>query len=955
MANAKVIISAQSELDKGLNKAKSQLQDFERAAGTVGDSISSMISKHAGISLLVGSITALGAAAKKCADEYIGVARENDRFTATMENLAKTTGVEIRELGKLANAYEQTTFFTAEAVQAAGQLLLATNEISKDVFPRALQATVDLAEALGQDVSSAASQMQKALAEPEEGLRALRTAGIHFTESEEDLIKSLIDSNKKLEAQELILKKVEDRYAGVAKAVADTPVGKLDAIKDTWGALKEGIGEKIVNDLDPVFTWIHQQLDSLNKRLERRNEIELFTTIQEQGRLFSYSDYEEFKAITDSFVKGLDGAQTRFLNNFNLLREWGYDNDIHIALDTEDAELLQQLETYGIKVDIDQETGKFIIPELDRALRIIEDYQSDNPSVAVMGMSNDSIKNLIKELEEENAHLARLIEATQDYTSEVVASSAQSWKTQLEQNEKQLEILKTRVYNPPSTPTDSKQEVLWIGEESSVNSSNITPLIPTSFEIDFSEITEPQQRLIDETLGYLEDTYLQSLSVYDREIYAIEQMIGKLESIDILSPFKEQATLLISFLQDEIAKINSQRDKEKSDENKDKINQQTTLYEQARVGEIEYKKRLQEDARKAYEAKEKELRKIEEEALLEEKRYRQEQINLYQQAFVGQAEYLKNLQEDARKAREEYDRQQASYKAQWETEGFSGLDTLFEMMGKEMDVFGAFTAEFGRTRELGFDSLLGPLDTLLGALDPILDIVLSSNPILAALLPIIEAFVNVIASAIDTTIAPLMDFLTEIGTLLGEVFLPIFDALRPSLDMIAEILRMFITPVLQILEPIISAVVLAFDLLSPAIAAVGIVLTPLAAALEFVMDMFGYLGNALVTLGENIGIAFYNLTHWFDTKSFKTIDPFKSDAFDNFGEKMDKWFTMMEDDQVVSDSVSQQIATTNATYTGATTVHMNIYQNAPVVGENGMEQFAIMIRDKFEELNYFAA
>ena len=34
---------------------------------------------------------------------------------------------------------------------------------------------------------------------------------------------------------------------------------------------------------------------------------------------------------------------------------------------------------------------------------------------------------------------------------------------------------------------------------------------------------------------------------------------------------------------------------------------------------------------------------------------------------------------------------------------------------------------------------------------------------------------------------------------------------------------------------------------------------------------------------------------------------------------------------------------------------MNIYQNAPVVGEDGMTQFAMMIRDKFEELNYYAA
>ena len=40
-------------------------------------------------------------------------------------------------------------------------------------------------------------------------------------------------------------------------------------------------------------------------------------------------------------------------------------------------------------------------------------------------------------------------------------------------------------------------------------------------------------------------------------------------------------------------------------------------------------------------------------------------------------------------------------------------------------------------------------------------------------------------------------------------------------------------------------------------------------------------------------------------------------------------------------------------YRGATSVTINIYQEAPVVGDNGMRQFAQMIRDEFEALDYY--
>ena len=51
---------------------------------------------------------------------------------------------------------------------------------------------------------------------------------------------------------------------------------------------------------------------------------------------------------------------------------------------------------------------------------------------------------------------------------------------------------------------------------------------------------------------------------------------------------------------------------------------------------------------------------------------------------------------------------------------------------------------------------------------------------------------------------------------------------------------------------------------------------------------------------------------------------------------------------------STATAVQNATYTGAMSVTINIFQQAPVVGEGGMMEFAQMIRTQFENLAYYS-
>ena len=55
----------------------------------------------------------------------------------------------------------------------------------------------------------------------------------------------------------------------------------------------------------------------------------------------------------------------------------------------------------------------------------------------------------------------------------------------------------------------------------------------------------------------------------------------------------------------------------------------------------------------------------------------------------------------------------------------------------------------------------------------------------------------------------------------------------------------------------------------------------------------------------------------------------------------------------VSMDASTQTAISSADYRGATSVTINIYAEGPIVGDGGMRQFAQMLREEFDALNYY--
>jgi hypothetical protein len=88
------------------------------------------------------------------------------------------------------------------------------------------------------DAASNAVQLGKALQDPIKGITALAKSGVTFTEQEKEKIQTLVESNKMLEAQDMVLKAIETQVGGTAEATANDS----DKMKVAFSQLSESVG-----------------------------------------------------------------------------------------------------------------------------------------------------------------------------------------------------------------------------------------------------------------------------------------------------------------------------------------------------------------------------------------------------------------------------------------------------------------------------------------------------------------------------------------------------------------------------------------------------------------------------------------------------------------------------------------------------------------------------------------
>jgi hypothetical protein len=247
------------------------VSDMNEAAGAVGkfqkrfQGYSKKLTK-AGVVMSAAVTAPLVALAKSSLDAF----QESEKSVAAVEAVLKSMGngagfTSEQLQGMAASLQKVSTFDDDEILTKVTANLLTFGKVQGDVFKRAQQAALDLSTRLGTDLQSSAIMVGKALNDPLKGITALTRAGISFTAEQKEMIKSLVDTGKTAQAQQLILSELEKQVGGQAAAAAQTTSGQVSVLAHAWGDVQERIGQIVAKALPPLVAMLGTVVDWLNQ------------------------------------------------------------------------------------------------------------------------------------------------------------------------------------------------------------------------------------------------------------------------------------------------------------------------------------------------------------------------------------------------------------------------------------------------------------------------------------------------------------------------------------------------------------------------------------------------------------------------------------------------------------------------------------------------------------------
>lgn len=246
------------EVDTDTSSAMSGLRNLGSSAGSSLGGMARTVGKGVaiGTGIAAAGLGALGVMAVKGAVEAEMVAAQT---SAALESTGGAANVTAGQIASLATEIQNYSGMSDEAIQSGENLLLTftniRNEVGadNDIFDQTTRIMADMSVALGQDMSSSAMQLGKALNDPIKGITALQRVGVAFTDQTRDRITALVEEGNTMEAQKIILGELAKEFGGSAEAMGKTAQGQFNILKETVGNALEEVGGSILDVAQTVL------------------------------------------------------------------------------------------------------------------------------------------------------------------------------------------------------------------------------------------------------------------------------------------------------------------------------------------------------------------------------------------------------------------------------------------------------------------------------------------------------------------------------------------------------------------------------------------------------------------------------------------------------------------------------------------------------------------------------
>lgn len=259
---------------------KKDFDSAERDAKSGVTKIQSAIGKVS-FAALTASAVAFGAAVTSAIASGVKSFADLERKMLRTESIIKATGnaagLSSREILRLAEDIDLATLNDRDNILDAINAMQTFKSVSGDTFERSIRLAVDLAEVMGTDLRSQVVQLGKALEDPVTGLTALRRVGVSFSEAEKKLIKDLVEANRHLEAQGIILDAISTQVGGAAEGAAGGLSGSVDTLSFRWREFTEALTASAgaMGIVRGAIDGISGALADMSKFMKGMNAIEL--------------------------------------------------------------------------------------------------------------------------------------------------------------------------------------------------------------------------------------------------------------------------------------------------------------------------------------------------------------------------------------------------------------------------------------------------------------------------------------------------------------------------------------------------------------------------------------------------------------------------------------------------------------------------------------------------------
>ncbi|MCC5910149.1 MAG: hypothetical protein JJT76_06895 [Clostridiaceae bacterium] len=251
--------SSFNEVERGIREAESSQQRFndemrngQNAADGLARNIKRAVGAFVGIAAIRKSTRSIG--------EWLGLSDVQTRAETQLKTvMGQRMGTIDIQAVLDATSLQQSIGVVGDEVQLMGAQQVATFLNSEDALQALLPAMNNLAvqqkgvSATGEDMVNIGNMMGKVM---QGQVGALSRVGITFTEAQEQVLKY----GDEIERATMLSKIITDNVGNMNEAMANTPEGQMQQMRNTWGDIQETVGGQLYPAVLKFFRTINANM-----------------------------------------------------------------------------------------------------------------------------------------------------------------------------------------------------------------------------------------------------------------------------------------------------------------------------------------------------------------------------------------------------------------------------------------------------------------------------------------------------------------------------------------------------------------------------------------------------------------------------------------------------------------------------------------------------------------------